>query len=72
MDRLKSHRLSKPLFGLPPPPTSSPHSGKLPGKLPPTRRPCAMATTELIRKHPLTFFRLIKIIFDAAHEEHRA
>ncbi|MGY3133852.1 MULTISPECIES: hypothetical protein [unclassified Bradyrhizobium] len=31
----------------------------------------ALATTELVRKHPLTLFRLIKIISDAAHEEHR-
>ncbi|MGY4404006.1 hypothetical protein [Bradyrhizobium sp. USDA 3315] len=31
----------------------------------------AKTSTELVRKHPLTLFRLIKIICDAAHEEHR-
>ncbi|MGY3530855.1 MULTISPECIES: hypothetical protein [Bradyrhizobium] len=31
----------------------------------------ALTTTELIRKHPLTLFRLIKIIAEAAHEDRR-
>lgn len=31
----------------------------------------AMKSTELIRKHPLTLSRLLTIIPDAAHEEHR-
>ncbi|WP_166298537.1 hypothetical protein [Bradyrhizobium sp. 2S1] len=30
----------------------------------------AKASTELLRKHPLTLFRLLTIISVAAHEEH--
>ncbi|MVT70268.1 hypothetical protein GPL21_34910 [Bradyrhizobium pachyrhizi] len=30
-----------------------------------------VASTELIRKHPLTLFRLLTIISDAAHEKQR-
>ncbi|WFU54521.1 hypothetical protein QA639_33700 [Bradyrhizobium pachyrhizi] len=32
----------------------------------------AKTSTELVRKHPLTLFRSIKIICDAAHQEPRS